>query len=191
MIEKLEKIGWFENFPLELQKDTVSVIQWSVNHGYDTLAPPVAYSLDYESIDRDEPYGTVIRGFSEASHGIFQPENINEQYNRIGEHGGEFVISFVNNGIPYSITIPHESDWLHPSFFVFLDRVMDDTGTGLRFIDLNSLKADGDQTGDFILANPQAFVQAAQNKLITYYEYKYDGERGKWIPRNPYEPLNP
>jgi hypothetical protein len=165
--ELLEEIEWFSNLPPQLNVKTRHSISKAIEEKKIFWTPPKEITLDLECGPDNRLHTRLLTKFADASYGIFTPTDINETH-EIHLHEGIVHFSFRCNSKNYSISMPHNGDWVCPQFFELLDQTMDDTGSGLRFIDLNGSQ---EQIGEYILCNPQAYYKATQLGLVSSTRY--------------------
>lgn len=161
--ELLEEIEWFSNLPPKLNIKTRNSIRKAIEEKKIFWTPPIEVMLDLECGPDNKLHTNLLAKFADASYGIFTPTDINETH-EVYLHEGIVHFSFRCNSKTYSISMPHNGDWVCPQIFELLDQAMDDTGSGLRFIDLNGLQ---EQIVECTLCNPQAFNKAMQLGMVS------------------------
>jgi hypothetical protein len=165
--EQVEELDWFSKLPSQLVHKTRDSITLAVKQKKIFWTPPIDVEFDYEWGIDDKMHSKLLETFSSASYGVLNPHRITEAL-ELSTNFGSVHFSFSCNEKTYSISMPHNGDWLCLDFFNLLDAVMYDTGTSLQFIDLNNpTKELQNQLAQFILCTPQAFFKAAERGLIS------------------------
>jgi hypothetical protein len=155
-INRLKECGWFDEYPENLKNIIEGRIREQKREFWRGL---VVGSTPAASINEEGDYKNILRHFAALSCGVFSPTNIEEEWS-LGDDTvtEEIELSFENHDTPYWIRFEVSRD-VSLMFMELLDEAIRDSGTPLRFIQLEvGDREDGTQDGSFVLTTLEAYI---------------------------------
>jgi hypothetical protein len=121
--------------------------------------PGVVFAFDAELNNLEHPYEEILQSFARISHGVFNPKNIQDDFDLDHTHG---EVTFQLAGKKYRHRFGIEGDWVDPGFLTYLFGLPAELKLAGRFY---SLPGDGQVAYFIYLTPPQALVLKERYKL--------------------------
>jgi hypothetical protein len=159
----LEEIGWFEgrdgDSRADVRKKLGDCQELTPNELPDALAD---FSFDTECIDGNPgDYADIIKEFAHAARSAFAIDDVSDNFVE-----GAASVAFRVGDVPYSLTVPFESDWWDPQVSELLDKVAAEHGDERRFVLLPVL----DQVAYVAFLKPSTFEAALKRGLLASFQ---------------------
>ncbi len=161
-IKFLEEIAWFSQMTKDVKKQKEKKIKESYkNNKKYTFNNLYDLAFDAEGVGSPDGnnitgYPKIIKEFSNASFGTFNPSNIRED-----GQPGEVIISFRHKEKTYNMMI-EDTEWYENSFTVLINRVLKEAGINQEFIKL----PDTDQSVFYCFISKEIYQKALDKKLV-------------------------
>ena len=121
--------------------------------------PDVVFVFDTELANLEHPYQEILQSFAHISHGVFNPKNIEDDFDLDHTHG-EVTFQLARKKYMHRFNI--EGDWVDPDFLTYVFGLATELKLAGRFY---SLPGDGQVAHFIYLTPPQALLLKEKYKL--------------------------
>lgn len=171
-IQEYEKLGLLAHLsPDQIRSARLTISQQENLSLNDVLLcfPNVIYTFDTEMNNLQNPYEELLNEMSSISHGAFRVTNITDNFAK--PIGNKSLLKFSVNGKEYSQTLKLEDDWIDPSVFDIIKKVVSEHKLSGQFYDIFS---DG-QAASFIYLTPDQAEYMRTHKLLLFADQWEEG----------------
>lgn len=164
-ISEFQKIDLLSHLsPDQIKSSTEKVKQQENGNLNDVLQcfPQTIYFFDTELGNLEDPYKEILNELSLISHGQFRPINITDNFSK--PTNKKATVNFSFNGKEYAKDLKVEDDWIDPSFFDLIKKVVTDNKLNGQFYELYT----GGQEASLIFLTTDQYEYLRTNKLLVF-----------------------